>query len=167
MIIHQNNIYFQVQIIVWLMLFIFLINSLGRNIFSGRIFINTRKSPMSKMTFWWGDISSIHGWDLSFWSMDDTNNGKKCLSFQMQIGLTRDQINVEGELTLASLKEIACSFVDRKVSTWRGTVLIVLFFSDCHQVFICFYHQFCTTVLIPTQFDLFVCKQHFDWHLLI
>ena len=46
--------------------------------------------------------------------MDDTNNGKKCLSFQMQIGLTRDQINVEGELTLASLKEIACSFVDRK-----------------------------------------------------
>ncbi|XP_071150789.1 serine/threonine-protein kinase D1-like isoform X5 [Mytilus edulis] len=46
--------------------------------------------------------------------MEDTNSGKKSLSFQMQIGLTRDQINVEGELTLASLKEIACSFVDRK-----------------------------------------------------
>lgn len=146
------------------MLFIFLIKAVGRNIFSGRIFINTRKSPMSKMTFWWGDISSIHGWDLSFWSMDDTNNGKKCLSFQMQIGLTRDQINVEGELTLASLKEIACSFVDRKVSTWRGTVLIVLF-SNYNQVLICFYQQFCTIVLIRTQFDLFVCKHRFDWHL--
>lgn len=33
----------------------------------------------------------------------------------MQIGLTREQVNVEGELTLASLKEIACAFVDRKV----------------------------------------------------
>lgn len=32
----------------------------------------------------------------------------------MQIGLTREQVNVEGELTLASLKEIACAFVDRK-----------------------------------------------------
>ncbi|KAK3092459.1 hypothetical protein FSP39_003050 [Pinctada imbricata] len=32
----------------------------------------------------------------------------------MQIGLTRDQINIDGELTLSSLKEIACSFVDRK-----------------------------------------------------
>ncbi|XP_041352348.1 serine/threonine-protein kinase D3-like isoform X2 [Gigantopelta aegis] len=35
-------------------------------------------------------------------------------SFWMQIGLTREQINAEGELTLASLKEAACSFVDRK-----------------------------------------------------
>ena len=33
----------------------------------------------------------------------------------MQIGLTREQVNVEGELTLPSLKEIACAFVDRKV----------------------------------------------------
>lgn len=33
----------------------------------------------------------------------------------MQIGLTREQVNVEGDLTLASLKEIACAFVDRKV----------------------------------------------------
>ncbi|KAJ8309257.1 hypothetical protein KUTeg_014131 [Tegillarca granosa] len=41
-------------------------------------------------------------------------DNKKSLSFQMQIGLTRDQINVDGELTLASLKEIACAFVDRK-----------------------------------------------------
>ncbi|XP_069119036.1 serine/threonine-protein kinase D2-like [Argopecten irradians] len=41
-------------------------------------------------------------------------DGRKSLTFQMQIGLTRDQINVDGELTLASLKDIACSFVDRK-----------------------------------------------------
>ncbi|XP_061172248.1 serine/threonine-protein kinase D3-like isoform X2 [Saccostrea echinata] len=40
--------------------------------------------------------------------------GKRSFSFQMQIGLTRDQINIDGELTLASLQEIACSFVDRK-----------------------------------------------------
>lgn len=44
-------------------------------------------------------------------------DNKKSLSFQMQIGLTRDQINVDGELTLVSLKEIACAFVDRKVSS--------------------------------------------------
>lgn len=41
--------------------------------------------------------------------------GRRSFSFQMQIGLTRDQINIDGELTLASLQEIACSFVDRKV----------------------------------------------------
>jgi len=42
-------------------------------------------------------------------------DGRKSFSFQMQIGLTRDQINVDGDLSLASLKDIACSFVDRKV----------------------------------------------------
>lgn len=57
--------------------------------------------------------------------MDETNNSKKSLSFQMQIGLTRDQINVEGELTLANLKEIACSFVDRKVSVLTVSNVIV------------------------------------------
>ncbi|XP_048732701.1 serine/threonine-protein kinase D1-like isoform X9 [Ostrea edulis] len=45
--------------------------------------------------------------------MEDAG-GKRSFSFQMQIGLTRDQINIDGELTLASLQEIACSFVDRK-----------------------------------------------------
>ncbi|XP_034323160.1 serine/threonine-protein kinase D3 isoform X3 [Magallana gigas] len=40
--------------------------------------------------------------------------GRRSFSFLMQIGLTRDQINIDGELTLASLQEIACSFVDRK-----------------------------------------------------
>ncbi len=39
----------------------------------------------------------------------------KKFSFWMQIGLTREQINVEGDLSLAGLKEAACSFVDRKV----------------------------------------------------
>ena len=52
--------------------------------------------------------------------MDD-NGAKKSFSFQMQIGLTRDQINIDGELTLTSLKEIACSFVDRKVSACQAS----------------------------------------------
>ena len=39
------------------------------------------------------------------------------LTFSMQIGLVRESVTVEGgELTLATLKEIACAFVDRKVS---------------------------------------------------
>ncbi|XP_056021624.1 serine/threonine-protein kinase D1-like isoform X4 [Ostrea edulis] len=51
--------------------------------------------------------------------MEDAG-GKRSFSFQMQIGLTRDQINIDGELTLASLQEIACSFVDRKVNGLNG-----------------------------------------------
>lgn len=49
-----------------------------------------------------------------------SNDLPKKFSFWMQIGLTREQINVEGELSLAGLKEAACSFVDRKVGqvTW-------------------------------------------------
>ncbi|XP_046557880.1 serine/threonine-protein kinase D3-like isoform X2 [Haliotis rubra] len=43
-----------------------------------------------------------------------SNDLPKKFSFWMQIGLTREQINVEGELSLAGLKEAACSFVDRK-----------------------------------------------------
>lgn len=48
--------------------------------------------------------------------MSDPDLTRRNFSFQMQIGLTREQVNVEGDLTLASLKEIACAFVDRKVS---------------------------------------------------
>ena len=48
--------------------------------------------------------------------VDSPGGAKGKFSFWMQIGLTREQINAEGELTLASLKEAACSFVDRKVS---------------------------------------------------
>jgi len=48
--------------------------------------------------------------------MSDPDLIRRNFFFQMQIGLTREQVNVEGELTLASLKEIACAFVDRKVS---------------------------------------------------
>ena len=47
--------------------------------------------------------------------MSDPDFLRRNFSFQMQIGLTREQVNVEGELTLPSLKEIACAFVDRKV----------------------------------------------------
>lgn len=47
--------------------------------------------------------------------MSDPDLMRRNFSFQMQIGLTREQVNVEGELSLASLKEIACAFVDRKV----------------------------------------------------
>ncbi|XP_052766795.1 serine/threonine-protein kinase D1-like isoform X2 [Mya arenaria] len=46
--------------------------------------------------------------------MSDPDLIRRNFFFQMQIGLTREQVNVEGELTLASLKEIACAFVDRK-----------------------------------------------------
>ncbi|XP_052276453.1 serine/threonine-protein kinase D1-like isoform X2 [Dreissena polymorpha] len=46
--------------------------------------------------------------------MSDPDLLRRNFSFQMQIGLTREQVNVEGELTLASLKDIACAFVDRK-----------------------------------------------------
>ncbi|KAL4239042.1 Serine/threonine-protein kinase D1 [Mactra antiquata] len=46
--------------------------------------------------------------------MSDPDLMRRNFSFQMQIGLTREQVNVEGELTLPSLKEIACAFVDRK-----------------------------------------------------
>ena len=40
------------------------------------------------------------------------------LTFHMQIGLVRESVTVQmegGDLTLATLKEIACAFVDRKV----------------------------------------------------
>ncbi|XP_045185676.1 serine/threonine-protein kinase D1-like isoform X1 [Mercenaria mercenaria] len=46
--------------------------------------------------------------------MSEPDLMRRNFSFQMQIGLTREQVNVDGELTLASLKEIACAFVDRK-----------------------------------------------------
>ncbi|KAL3874741.1 hypothetical protein ACJMK2_037712 [Sinanodonta woodiana] len=39
---------------------------------------------------------------------------KRNFSFQMQIGLVREQVNVDGELTLTSLKDISVAFVDRK-----------------------------------------------------
>lgn len=42
-----------------------------------------------------------------------------CLMFVMQIGLVRESVRVDldggGELTMDTLKEIACAFVDRKV----------------------------------------------------
>ena len=42
------------------------------------------------------------------------------MSFFMQIGLVREQVTVEGgELSMASLRDIACAFVDRKV---RGKI---------------------------------------------
>ena len=47
------------------------------------------------------------------------------LTFAMQIGLVRESVTVElegGELTMATLKDIACAFVDRKV----GVPTIVL-----------------------------------------
>lgn len=39
---------------------------------------------------------------------------KMKLTFMIQIGLCRDQVNFEGELSLSVLKEIACGFVDKK-----------------------------------------------------
>ncbi|XP_064622260.1 serine/threonine-protein kinase D3-like isoform X4 [Lineus longissimus] len=43
-----------------------------------------------------------------------------CMSFFMQIGLVREQVTIEGgELTMASLKDIACAFVDRKFPEHR------------------------------------------------
>ncbi len=50
--------------------------------------------------------------------MAEEKGGKTgILTFSMQIGLVRESVTVEGgELTLSTLKEIACAFVDRKVS---------------------------------------------------
>ena len=42
---------------------------------------------------------------------------KMKLTFMIQIGLCRDQVNFEGDLTLSVLKDIACGFVDKKVSS--------------------------------------------------
>ena len=51
--------------------------------------------------------------------MTDEKGGRTgVLTFSMQIGLVRESVTVEGgELTLSTLKEIACAFVDRKVSS--------------------------------------------------
>ena len=49
--------------------------------------------------------------------MADEGGGKIApTTFHMQIGLVREAVTVEGgELNLATLKDIACAFVDRKV----------------------------------------------------
>ena len=51
--------------------------------------------------------------------MADEGGGKGGhLTFAMQIGLVRESVTVElegGDLTLSTLKDIACAFVDRKV----------------------------------------------------
>lgn len=44
---------------------------------------------------------------------------KTKLTFMIQIGLCRDQVNFEGELTLSVLKDIACGFVDKKFPEHR------------------------------------------------
>ena len=59
--------------------------------------------------------------------MSDPDLLRRNFSFQMQIGLTREQVNVEGELTLLSLKEIACAFVDRKVRSRFADQCVLVF----------------------------------------
>ncbi|GAB1609612.1 serine/threonine-protein kinase D3-like [Argonauta hians] len=49
----------------------------------------------------------------------EENIPKDKLSFLIQIGLCREQVNFEGELTLSVLKDIACGFVDRKFPEHR------------------------------------------------
>ena len=45
------------------------------------------------------------------------DGGEKMLLFHMQIGLVRESVAIEGkDLTVHTLKDIACAFVDRKVS---------------------------------------------------
>ena len=48
------------------------------------------------------------------------------LTFHMQIGLVRESVTVQmesGNLTLTTLKDIACAFVDRKViSDYRNSL---------------------------------------------
>lgn len=58
--------------------------------------------------------------------MTEEGDGRNKLSFLMQIGLTREQVNVDGELTINGLKDIACAFVDRKV---RAKLIIKFFVS--------------------------------------
>ena len=59
------------------------------------------------------------------------------LTFSMQIGLVRESVTVEGgELTLATLKEIACAFVDRKVSLFLTDKIGRSLFRYCHGVYL-------------------------------
>lgn len=47
------------------------------------------------------------------------NNGS-CISFFLQSGLLKDGVEIEtSDLNLKSLKDLACNFVDRKVSQGR------------------------------------------------
>ena len=51
------------------------------------------------------------------------------MTFAMQIGLVRESVTVEGgELTMATLTDIACAFVDRKVSTLTLILVVVPYF---------------------------------------
>ena len=43
------------------------------------------------------------------------NNSRGRFTFFMQIGLMREPIYLETELSMAALNDLACSFVDRKV----------------------------------------------------
>ena len=51
--------------------------------------------------------------------MADDGGGKMgLLTFSMQIGLVRESVTVDvAELSLPTLKDFACAFVDRKVNT--------------------------------------------------
>ena len=59
------------------------------------------------------------------------------LTFSMQIGLVRESVTVEGgELTLSTLKEIACAFVDRKVSIFFTDKLGGALLRYCFSVYL-------------------------------
>lgn len=51
------------------------------------------------------------------------------IMFYMQIGLLREPVYIETDLTIAVLHELACDFVDRKVSYENELCLLVLWFS--------------------------------------
>lgn len=45
-----------------------------------------------------------------------SEEGKGRCTFWMQIGFMREQAVCDGDITLPALKDLACQFVDRKVS---------------------------------------------------
>ena len=73
------------------------------------------------------------------------------LSFQMQIGLVRESVTVQmegGNLTLTTLKDIACAFVDRKVCI----TLVIRIFKKIFFI--------CLNYVLTQSVDFGVC---FEW----
>ena len=101
------------------------------------------------------ETSSILGWYQLNLSPDRGQTTQKMveekggrsgiLTFSMQIGLVRESVTVEGgELTLSTLKEIACAFVDRKVSLFFTDKLDGALLRYCFSVYLPFVQNFVT-----------------------
>lgn len=74
-----------------------------------------------------GGISEPRG--LKGLTMNEEGIKNAGMTFAMQIGLVRESVTVvEGDITLATLKDIACGFVDKKVGEpfplWQSVIFL-------------------------------------------